>query len=390
MFKQIVSSLPFNPSLISKLADYDQKLKKEIDLRFIALFLMLFLFFIQVMVTIVPPISSQDSPNDLVSGGFSSISQVFNSCLYNSNYQTVLNHYSINCSDIYNAKSINLRLNYDNGLLFSLNRLAYGAKNEKETTINGSNYWIRGLDFGNSLQTLSYKALKIIKSSGTFYILMNSGNLVSSQNNLVTPKKEICSIINQTACLNFSISVRDQSKDIPNSNQVIVSAGDNLIYTLLIRNASSLTIKSYSFNINFSNAFAYSYLLNSYGGIEKNDNIAYKLVALKPHEALTKEISTVVRNNISAQSISASDSNYYALKMITTFGNTLYVGVSGSFNKFYEININNKLPTLGSTLSLIILASIILVMVYFLLRALLIRQEIKLIKNDQSEYRHRS
>ncbi|HEY5268246.1 MAG TPA: hypothetical protein VII94_03880, partial [Candidatus Saccharimonadales bacterium] len=91
-----------------------------------------------------------------------------------------------------------------------------------------------------------------------------------------------------------------------------------------------------------------------------------------------------IKSPIPNNPTSAGDPNYFNQKMITSFGNTLVVFVPKSLSKFYQINVNNILPSSGYGISLIILLAIILVLVYFIFRIILVREEIRIIKRTQS------
>ena len=91
-----------------------------------------------------------------------------------------------------------------------------------------------------------------------------------------------------------------------------------------------------------------------------------------PFQTQTEIITLKIKSPIPDQSTSLSDPNFYAQKMIVSFGNSVTINVPKSFNKFYELNINNYLPSSSSKVSLVILAILLLVTVYLLLRTIVL------------------
>ncbi|HEY5267928.1 MAG TPA: hypothetical protein VII94_02245, partial [Candidatus Saccharimonadales bacterium] len=269
MFKKIVSHLPFNPSLISNLKDYDLKLKKELRLRVIGFFILLFVLILQIIVTIFPPISTTIySPNDLVNRGNGTVTQLFNDCVNNlDGYQNILLFYKLNCSDLYAGRAINLNTYSINNSLFSLNRLSYGANKERVLTISGQKLYIRHLSFGNALHSSYIKAQELNQGSQIVYIALDSGNIISTQNFLTKDQTpETCSKLKLASCFIYSISARDISSGVADVNNSTVFPGDRLAYTLSIVNPSKYKVLDFTLSVNLQNALAYSSIINSYGG----------------------------------------------------------------------------------------------------------------------------
>lgn len=69
MFKKLVANLPFNPSLISQIAFYSGRLKRERAVRGVSVFLILFTMLLQMFAVIVPPQKSlAASDNHILDG----------------------------------------------------------------------------------------------------------------------------------------------------------------------------------------------------------------------------------------------------------------------------------------------------------------------------------
>lgn len=274
MFKKLVSDLPFSPSLISYLRDYDLRLKKELRLQKASLIILVLVFLIQLLVIVLPP---------------------------------------------------------------------------KASTLGSQTQLIGG-----------------------------SGPLV---NNLNLPQ---CSPKHTNQCIRYYLSVRDINSSNIDANSTTVSAGDNIVYTLSVTNESTYSIHNLIIRVNLSDALVYSNLVNSYGGTDKNSVITYSIVQLKPNQSESEIIMTKIKSPIPNNSISSKNKNYSHYAMVVTFGNTVTVYLPMNFNKFYEINVNNYLPSGSSTESLVILIILIAVDTYFILRANLIRKEIRIIRHNLS------
>lgn len=182
MFKKLISQLYINPSTINQLRFYSKRLRQETKLRRLSLIFFILAFVIQFFVFIDPPQSTvAASPNDLVNGGFNSASQAASFCNNNiDNYGTILNNYSISCSEISSAPTVTLNSDAYNHQLFSMGRLPYNLKGETLVEIAGITYYWRYLWAWDTNGSSNYQALKITSSSGkTYFILYLCGNLVS-------------------------------------------------------------------------------------------------------------------------------------------------------------------------------------------------------------------
>lgn len=384
MFKKLISRLPFNPSLISNLRDYDLKLKKELRLRVIGILVLVMVLVLQVIVVIFPPANATiSSPDNLMSVSGGTFNQLFKDCSDNlDQYQSILASYELACSDLYAGKIVDLNLDTMGNSLFSLNRLSYDTSDETAVVVNGHQLYVRKLSFGNQLESAYLKVLKIELSSQTIYVALNSGNIISTKEFLINGHAvPECSILQLSLCFKYSISVRDVTSRISDVNNATVSAGNILAYTLSATNTLDKNVSNFRLSVDFNNALAYSNLVSSYGGQVKNGIVSYTISSIGPGQTQTEEITTKIKSPIASNSISQTDNNYFDQKMVTSFGNTVVVSVPKSFNKFYEININNGFYSSSFVISVVFLLLLIIALVYFTLRAILIRQEIKIIRH---------
>ncbi len=128
-----------------------------------------------------PPQSTMArSNNDIVDGGFSSLSEALNYCNNDTaNFRGILSHYGISCTDLSKSTTVSLKSTDHNKQLYSMGRLPYGKKGETPVAIGGKTYYLRYLWSWDGASSSTYKVLKGTSSvtGKTFYILYNCGNL---------------------------------------------------------------------------------------------------------------------------------------------------------------------------------------------------------------------
>ncbi|GAC1498892.1 MAG: hypothetical protein NVS1B10_01080 [Candidatus Saccharimonadales bacterium] len=167
-------------------------MREEALIRRIGLIFLVLTFFVQFFAVLSPPQSTiAASNNDLINGGISSAADAKQHCLNNTqHYHNIMTFYGIHCNEIGAASTVTLRSNADNGQLFSMGRLPYGAHNpnsgrrtgEAPVNIPGlGRVYVRHLDSFDTGAFSSYQALRFhsAQTNRTYYILYNCGNLVS-------------------------------------------------------------------------------------------------------------------------------------------------------------------------------------------------------------------
>lgn len=378
MFKKLVSNIPFNPSLIENIPEYRAILLKERKLRLLGFIILLVAFAIQLFATFFPANSAlASSPNDLISGGFSSQSMADKYCSNNiDDFKNILANYSITCNDLSIASTTTFAAGSDHNGLYSLNRLSYGNSPENQVSINSHNYWVRPLWQGSGLNTVNLKALQVTSSQGTtYFVLFNSADLVFKG---LPPTTWLCS---DSSCPELMISVRDGSTD--NLNNTQVQPGDTIIYTLSATNLSDKTINNYSISTNFSSALAYSKISNLYGGkLGSNNQISWPITNINPGQTIARNASFVVRNPVPKTPLSSTDSNYYNMKMTTVYGNAVSIKLPWNFSKYFELKINNSFPSLNIIFATIASLLLLIYVGYYLCRTELMLIELNHLKQD--------
>lgn len=195
MFNKLLANLPFNPSLVNQVAFYGRRLRAESSIRRVGFVVAGLALFVQFLAVISTPNLTQASPaNDLIDGGVSSTTQAYNDCQQNSakaapNYGSILSYYGISCGDILNASSVFIKSTDDGNNLYTIGQQPANLAGETPTSISGNTYYWRYLwAWDTSSTPTTYNAFKVSNTTGqSFYILCNSGNLVST--GLPTPNQ---------------------------------------------------------------------------------------------------------------------------------------------------------------------------------------------------------
>lgn len=381
MFKKLVSNIPFNPSLIEHIPKYKATLKRERKLRLVGLIILIFAFIAQLFITIFPAHPGfASSPNNLLSSGFSSQTTAVNDCYSNNQgFETILTYYSISCSSLSQAKSETITASSYNNQLYSVNRLAYGKSNEELIKIDRQNYWARPLSEGSALTSAKLKVLGGTSSLGTkYFILYNSGNLVFVGQPTASPT---CNPNTSPNCPKLYITARDGQ--INDANGATAKPNDSIIFTLEATNLSKSTINNFVVETNFSSTLSYARVSNLYGGkIDTNNNVYWPGVSISPGQTIIKNATFVVSSPVPKTPLSSTDPNYYNLQMTTVYGNVINIKLPWSFNKYFELKINNDFPSQGMIFSLIISLLLVVYLSYFLYRNHLMLKELENVKQD--------
>lgn len=377
MFEKILSSLPYNPSLIDNLSFYFKRIKAEKSIRKAGLIFIILTFFVQFFSFYNPPTTvSADVSNDLISGGFSTQAQAVSDCTNNvGGYQEILAAYSITCNDVANGQTVG-GLNSDsyNKQLMSMGRLPYYIVNgapvveQNNSTANGTPFpgqtainisgtpfytrYLWGWDTGSNVQNgSSYKAIELKSNTGlTYFILYTCGNLVSvgafpqipipittcpAGSTLVNgacQQSTDCiyqiSSENPYACLEFSKTAVNITQNNINANNTTAQPGDIIKYTLSAQNIGNQTLMNYQFQDNINYVLDYSTLYNLGGGqIQNNSEITWPAVDINGNSTISKSFEVKVDNPIPQIGASSNIPTDLILALTNTFGNTVVTHV---------------------------------------------------------------
>jgi uncharacterized repeat protein (TIGR01451 family) len=180
MFNKLISNLPFNPSLIHQVSFYSRRLRKETAIRRMGFGFVALTFFVQMFAVIAPPEASfAKPPNDVIPNGFSSQGEAVNHCnADNYDFKKILNHFQINCEDLYFGKVETISTRAYNGNLYSMGRLPYSKPGETAVDVDGAGrLYMRPLT--SVMRSSTTKVVSGKTASGvTFFVMFDCGNLI--------------------------------------------------------------------------------------------------------------------------------------------------------------------------------------------------------------------
>lgn len=194
-------------------------------------------------------------------------------------------------------------------------------------------------------------------------------------------------------------AVTDITQDVKDANNYIAKSGDQLQYTLTVKNTGNDT-GTYSIGDSLADVFEYADPIDLGGGTltqagstslkptPTSDTISlvgpavtWPSVTLKPGESIKKTVLVRVKAVIPATAVNMSNLQSYNCKMTNTFGNTINVGVTCPPEKVTE-TVVTQLPHTGATENMIFAGSVLAVVVYFYARVRQTKKEVRLIRRD--------
>lgn len=193
MFEKLLSLLPYNPSLAAQVSFYAQRMRAEATVRRTGLVFLVLAFLVQFFAVISPPQATvADSSNDMIDGGFTTISQAVSACRQNTKYYgTILANYGISCSDVAAGTVMNIKSTDYNHQLWSAGWNPVGQVNPDshkktgETPVNLVGikrpiYW-QYLWSWDTIPYSTYKVVRVVSSvtHHVYFLMERCGNIAS-------------------------------------------------------------------------------------------------------------------------------------------------------------------------------------------------------------------
>ncbi len=437
MFNKLVSSLPFNPSLINQVSFYAKRLKQEASIRRLGFILVVLTMVLQLFAVFSPATPTlARTGNDIVPGGFTSVSQLVSYCRSNTyDLATILGHFAIKCDYLVNNSHIEYIHSTDaNNQLYSMGRLPQGPvnkstgkiTNEVPIQIGQRTYYMRLLSSWDSGGPSTYKALAV--GNGFFvkyYILFTCGNIVQIGKPAVSkppakpvpppaPKpqpNDVCPLIpgiqskkseclpcpqstnnNDVAnCLVSAKTARNITQEVADANNTIAKAGDEIIYKLVLKNNAKIKVKT-TVSENMTDVLEYANITNLNGGaIDSNNIVNWPEQTINAGATIAHFINIKVKNPIpntpspcppSSTVSKCPKSGSFDLIMTNTYGNTININLPETVIKTTEKVTTTTLPNTGPGAGIVIGASLTVVVGYFFARSRLMAEELDIIKNE--------
>lgn len=423
MFRKLVSNLPFNPSLLETVSFYAKRVKQEQSLRRLGFGFFALAMFIQMFAVIAPPEPTlAESANDIIRGGFTEKDQAVLHCLNGDiDFSTILNHFGITCTDIANSDTRYLRSTEYGGQLYSMGRIARGpigrsnkATDERTVTIQGHTYYMRKLASLDTYAYSTYKALVGTAANGrTFMILYDCGNLVivgpppaptpppppppaptpdacpelpgsQSSPKQCMPCEDSSDENDIASCLQAGKLAKNDTQKIADANNTRAAAGDEITYTISIKNTSNRELKDFEFKEVLTDVLEYADLKEIGGATfnEKDQTLTWPKVSIGAGVTEQRSFSIKVKETIPQTPVSSSDPSSYDLTMTNVFyGTAVNIHLPPGIAKTTE-QVVTTLPNTGPGTSIIIGFVITTVIAYFFARSKVMSDELEIIKSD--------
>ncbi len=438
MFNKLVSSLPFNPSLISQVSFYARRLRKEASIRRLGFIFVILTVLLQLFAALSPakPTLAREG-NDIIPGGFSNGIQLVGYCRSNTyDLKTILGHFAITCDNLVNNSHIEtLPSTSYNNQLYSMGRLPQGPVNqttgkvtdEVAIQIAGRTYYMRKLSSWDGRNTNYYKALAVGNVFGVkFYILFDCGNIVQIGKPQPAPPpakpvppppppkpqpKDVCPLIPglQTStsqckpcpqassntdvakCLVPAKTAANTTQGVPDANGTIAKAGDEITYKLIIKNIGKIAAKT-TFRENMTDVMEYAEITNLNGGaINVNNVVSWPEQTIAAGATAGHFINIKVKDPIpntpspcppSSTVSNCPKSQSFDLVMTNTFGNTINITLPEGVIKTTEKVTTTTLPNTGPGETIVVCSVITVIAGYFFARSRLMAEELDIIKHE--------
>ncbi len=442
MFRRIVSSLAFSPSLVGQLTVYAKILRREESTRRLGLIFIVLTIVVQSFAVFQPPESTNTSnQNDMVTGG---IGSSLNNFLvpYNSNtkhLQDVLNFIGITPDEISSAKFSSFILDLRKNSQFSDNTSASSenifsdegdpvgsSATEKwfmdSDSVSGGAGILRKSSIahdkiswgfaprfnhdqgeiqyditnpqGVEVTTVYSRPMNLwvdtnqqisgwVGSSnklGQFAILQSSGNLITAKSPLPQPQ---CLDGNScTTNIIKSSTTTNISQGFVDASSVIAKANDLISYTITIENTTQNPI-TFNLTDSLDDILEYTTLFDKGGGIlnATTKTLVWPNLTLSPNDTQTRTFVVQILNNIPATANGTSDSTSYDCVISNVFGNSIDVGIDCPTPKIVE-KVATVLPKAGPTANIIFMITILAISTYFYARSRQLKSEVRLLRKD--------
>ena len=385
MFRKLITNLSFSPTLISEVARYAARLKREEKLRRIGLFLLVPAIGLQTLALVRPP----ESPNtaskyDLIYGGVSSLENLLYS--YNRNVSHLrdrLSSLGITASEVQQLTPGTLTVDEDSEYyLVSAQPLAEIETETQTVTYQRSDnepnmLYVAPLDqaFGHAT---SYEAfVGNSRSLGEFFLLKNSGSIVTST---LPPQASHTEI---PATIVRSLSVVNETD--PTSGQP-AKAGDRLTYTLHATNTHETEPHTFTFMQDMADVLEYADVITSHGAaVDANTHmVSWPTIDIPAGESEQRQLSVRLKAQLPATAQGTSNPHSFDCTLRNTFGVTTSTPIDCPMSKHIEA-VANELPRTAPNHVVTFLILLACASIFYYLRALQQKEEVRLIRRDTNE-----
>lgn len=223
---------------------------------------------------------------------------------------------------------------------------------------------------------LLFIALTIIVQ---LFILMQPPESANARDDIVNLESATSSL--QKKGIELSVNATSITQGFTNAANIIAKPQEQISYTLTIRNTTAKPETAEIAN-NLSDLLEYAKLIDDGGGILSSSNIlSWPETTISPNSTQTRTYSIRLLQDIPATANGLNNNRSFDCKLTNIFGNTLEVPVDCPAPKIAE-QIISSLPKTNQSISILLAALTLLLVIFFYARARQIKKELLLIRKD--------
>ncbi len=338
MFKKLLSNLPFNPSLISQVSFYAQRIKRESSVRKVGLVFIVLAMGVQMLAAISPAqASNTGSTNDVLWAGFSSPADAAAKCRNNTqNFRTIVEYYGLDCNILQGGVTTTVSSSDPN--LDSLGRNPVQATSPRNGQPSGrynvdipgaGRFYMKNLSYWDSYGPITYKVLRVKnKIDGrTIWIMYDCGNIITASPfkppapNPPPPPPPPPVLPKVISCTNLVMNVADRSK---------------------VKLGKSVTVRGQATGQNF--ATSSPHVSMQYDFVDAKTN---KVIATKKTDRVNFSGSTA--NDPNAYDFSSDKSGDYLIRLTVKYDSTKIASGSAAGNCLKRITVEKPCEDVTTT-----------------------------------------
>lgn len=268
----------------------------------------------------------------------------------------------------------------------------------------GSKITVRGVEFQNGVATDEDWHYYTFNEPGTYQLRLAvtykdgsvtkdaSGNQTGDCVKQITVyEADICpdepgSQEDSTVCLQYLKSASNPTQNLDDANNTMANPGDTIVYMLTVNNSSNQDVSNFVFKESVSDVLEYADIVDLDGGALDAKTVIWPAVTIPANQSVTKKVTVKVKNPLPRTPVSISDPSSYDLVMTNVFyDSSVNIELPSNPLKTTELVVTT-LPSTGPGSSMIIAATLTMVVAYFYARSRLLTKEIELVREEYATH----
>lgn len=173
-------------------------------------------------------------------------------------------------------------------------------------------------------------------------------------------------------------SAANLTQNLSDANGTTAQPNDVVVYTLFAENNAQAEVSDFVMQENLGDVLDYADIVDLHGGeFAANNEVRWPSASIKSGSILTHKVTVRVKNPLPSNTAPTGEPAKYDYVMTNTYGNSISIKVPlpAGVSSLVTLSASDSLPNSSSTQSLILVAAIVLVACYFLVRARLLIDE---------------